>query len=210
MTLSTIRNQIIASIGGRTDVNDLIDDQINFALDELTTMFEFEELEGNATTTTSDGQSEYSLPSDLYVLWSVKEETKRNKPLEYKQIRLGYDNIDETKTGVPTMYSVYAKTLTVYGMVPDDNAGSDYTLRIRYWKIQARLSNDADNHVLPQHWERGVRLKATAFVMDELDMIEKAAAKHAEFDRWLGRIKLPKGAEKEKAKNSRMNFGVNR
>lgn len=208
MTLLQIRDDIITQIGGRTDLNDFIDDRINYALDELTTMYEFQELEGNATTTTSDAQSAYLLPTDLYVLWSVKEETKRNRPLERKDIRLGFDSVDETKTGVPTAYTTYNRSLILFNMVPDDNAGSDYSIRIRYWKKQARLSNDSDAHVLPNHWERGVRLKAAAFVFGGLDMEEKQAAKQAEFDRWLQRQKLPQSVEDEKSKMARLNFGI--
>lgn len=208
MTLLTIRDETITSIGGRADVDAMIDDQINFAVAELASMFEFEELEASPTTTTTDKQSAYLLPSDLYVLWSVKEETRRNKPLELKDIRLGFDNVDETKTGVPHFYAQYARRLILFGMVPDDNAGSNYSIRLRYWKKHAKLVNDNDDLLLPAEWERGVRLKSQAFVFGILDMEEKQAAKQREFDRWLSRIKLPKGAAKEKAKASRMNFGV--
>ena len=207
MTLLTIRNEIITSIGGRTDIDGLIDDQVNYALGELSTMYEFEELETTSTMTTTAAQSEYLLPNDLYVLWAVKEETLRNKPLELKDIRLGYDNVDETKTGVPHLYSQFNKTLILYGMVPDDNDGSNYSIRIRYWKKHALLVNDTDAIVLPNEWVRGVRLKATAFVFGILDMEEKQAAKQAEFDRWLTRIKLPRGSQKERAKAMGMNFG---
>ena len=207
MTLLTIRTEIITAIGGRVDVNDLIDDQINFAVEELATMYEFEELETTSTTTTTSGQFEYNLPSDLYVLWNVKEETRRNKPLERKDIRLGFDNVDETKLGVPHFYTTFGKSLILFGMVPDDNDSSNYLIRIRYWKKHARLSADADALVLPNEWERGVRLKAGAFVFGMLDMDDKQAKKQQEFDRWLGRIKLPRGANAEKSKGSRMNFG---
>ena len=210
MTLLTIRTEIITAIGGRTDVSGLIDDQINFAVQELSSMFEFEELEANATTTTADAQSSYLLPSDLYVLWSVKEETKRNKPLLRKDVRLGFDNVDETKTGVPHLYSQYNRALLIFGQVPDTNAGSNYLLRIRYWQKPAVMANDSDNLILPQEWERGVRLKSAAFVFGLLDMNEKEGAKQQEFDRWLSRIKLPKGAAKEKAKAAGANFGVGR
>ena len=206
MTLLTIRTEIITSVGGRTDIDDLIDDQINYAVQELASMFEFEELEANATTTTVNAQSSYVLPTDLYVLWSDKEETRRNKPLERKDIRLGFDNVDETKTGTPHFYSQYNRALILFGMVPDDNDSSNYLIRIRYWQKPSVMSNDGDELILPQEWERGVRLKAASFTFGLLDMEEKQQMKQAEFDRWLGRIKLPKSAAKEKSKAARMNF----
>lgn len=208
MTLLTIRTDIITAIGGRSDISSLIDDQINYAVQELATMYEFIELEATATTTTTASQSAYLLPANLYVLWSVKEETRRNKPLELKDIRLGFDNVDETKTGVPSFYAQYNKSLILFGMVPDNNAGSNYSIRIRYWKKHATMVNDSDALTLPLEWERGVRLKAQAFVFGMLDMEEKQKMKQDEFDRWLSRIKLPAGASKEKAKASRMNFGA--
>jgi len=207
MTLATIRTETITAIGGRTDVNSLINDQINFAVSELATMYAFEELEGNVTTTTTAAQSAYVLPADLYVLWSVKEETRSNRSLDRKDIQLGFDSIDETKTGAPNFYSIYNKQLILYGQVPDNNSGSNYLIRLRYWKRHATLASDNDALVLPVEWERGVRLKAQAFVFGLLDMEEKQAAKQAEFDRWVTRIKLPKGAGKEKAKRAGMNFG---
>jgi len=209
MTLLSIRNEIITAIGGRTDITDLIDDQINYAVSELASMFAFDELHATKTMTTTASQFEYLLPSDLYILWGVKEETRRNKPLEYKDIR-NFDNMDETQTGTPYFFSQFNKSLILFGMVPDNNDGSNYLIRIRYWQKHAILVNDNDSLVTPKEWDRGIRLKAQAFVFGLLDMEEKQDRKQKEFDRWLGRIKLPGGARKEKAKAARMNFGVGR
>ena len=207
MSLKAIRDQIIVEIGGRTDFNSVIDDQINFALQELATMYDFQELEASATTPTASGQSAYLLPSDLYVLWSVKEETALNKPLERKDIQLGFDNVDETKTGTPHFYGVYNRQLIIFNMVPDDNGGSNYSIRIRYWKRHPKLLVDADEMLLPFEWERGLRLKATAMVFGILDQEEKQAAKQAEFDRWVQRISLPRVESGKKNKLMRANFG---
>jgi hypothetical protein len=62
MSLQTIRNQVITEIGGRADVDNLIDDQINYAVQEIGTMYPFLELYQTATTTTASGQYEYLLP----------------------------------------------------------------------------------------------------------------------------------------------------
>ncbi len=207
MALLQIRNEIIASIGGRSDVSSQIDDHINYAVSELATMYDFEELAITSTMTTIDTVAEYLLPSELYVLWNVKEETRRNKALIKKDIRLGYDSIDETKTGVPHNYAQFNKTLVLFGMVPNNNNGSNYSIRIRYWKRHSPLVDDGDATVFPAEWERGVRLKAQAFVFGFLDMEEKQAIKQKEFDRWVSRIKLPRAAAQEKAKTAGMNFG---
>lgn len=204
MALIDIREQIRLETGGRTDIDAIIDDQVNFALQEFATMFEFDELWGNATTTTTSGVSHYLLPSDLYVLWLVKEETRLNRELEQKDIRL-FDSVDETKTGLPHFFSQYNRQLILFNMVPDDNAGSNYSIRIRYWKRHPQLAQDNDAMVLPYEWERGVRLKATAYTFTILDMDEKAAGKQQELDRWMSRIRLPMGDRQSKNKVARIN-----
>lgn len=204
MALSNIRTQIRTEIGGRTDLNSVIDDQINFAIDEISMLYEFDELWANKTTTTTSGQSAYLLPSDLYVLWSVKEETKLNMELEYKDIRQ-FDRMDESKTGIPHHYTQYNRQLILFNMVPDNNAGSNYSIRIRYWMKHPNLVQDADTMILPSEWERGVRLQASAFMFGILDMDDKAAAKNQELDRWMTRIRPVWGARKERAKFARVN-----
>jgi hypothetical protein len=207
MALSDIRTQVRIEIGGRQDMDSVIDDQINYALQEFCTMYEFEELQGNATTTTTSGQHTYLLPSDLYVLWYVKEETQNNRQLERKDYN-SFHQRDETELGTPSSYAVYAKQLLLFDQVPDDNGGSNYSIRILYWKNHAKLVVDGDAPVTPLEWERGIRMKATAFMFNILDMDEKAAAKQQELDRWLSRIKIPKAAGIEKAKTARLNFGA--
>lgn len=206
MSLGTIRDELRLETGGRLDIDDLIDTKVNEALQEFATMYEFEQLMATATTPTVDGQSHYLLPSDLYVLWLVKEETRLNRELEQKDIRL-FDHIDETKTGVPNFFSQYNNQLILWNQVPDDNDGDNYSIRIRYWRRQAELSDDNDDHLLPAEWERGVKLKAGAYLFNSLDMDEKAAAKQQELDRWMGRIKLPGGARRERNKRARLNLG---
>lgn len=203
MALSDIRTQIRIEIGGRLDLDDVIDDQVNFAVQEICTMYDFEELHGEATATTSNLQAHYRLPSDCYALWSVKEETVLNKELERKDIR-AFHEYDETQTGVPHAFATYAKRLVLFNQVPDTNSGANYTIRIRYWKKHASLVLDADSLVIPFEWERGVRLKATGFMFSILDMDDKATQKQTEFDRWASRFMLPKAAELQKAKYARV------
>ena len=209
MTLLTIRTQIITEIGGRTDLDSVIDDQVNYALQELTTMFEFEQLQGDSTTTTTADQAEYLLPTDLYVLWSVREESVKKGLLELKDWQT-YRNVDTGTSGKPNWYTQYNRKLILFNSVPDDNATDNYTIRILYWQTHAALSADADNVTTPAEWERGLRLKATSFMFTILDMDEKAAAKSAEFDRWVGRITIPRANAEAKQDTTRANFGYRR
>ena len=206
MTLLTIRTQIITEIGGRTDLDSVIDDQINYALQELTTMFEFEQLQGDSTTTTTKDQAEYLLPTDLYVLWSVREETKRKGLLEKKPWKT-YRNVDTSTSGSPNWYTQYNRKLVLFNAVPDDNATDNYKVRILYWQTHPALANDADAVTTPAEWERGLRLKATSFMFTILDMDAKADAKNAEFDRWVQRITIPKANAAANQDTTRANFG---
>lgn len=197
MSLLTIRNQIITEIGGRTDVNTVIDDQINFAAEEIGTMYPFFELNQTATTTTASGQFEYLLPADLFVLWTVRDATKLKRKLVYKDIQ-AFDEIDTTLTGQPYNWTQWNKSLLLFNQVPDTNAGSHYSIRIRYWRYVPDLSADGDTHILPARVERGIRLKATAYTLRILNMEEKAGEREQEFDRWVSRMEMPAaGTEKE-------------
>lgn len=200
-TLLAIRTQIITEIGGRTDVNTVINDQINYAIQELATMYEFPELQTSATCSTQAGQYQYLLPSDYYGLIGVYDETN--------DVELTHDNkwsfemLDESETDTngPRSYATFNKRLYVWNAVPAD---SSITLRIDYWAKHGELSSDTDAVTLPREWYRGIRLKASSFVFQILDMDEKAAARQAEFDRWLSRIKLPRSKENESARASQM------
>jgi hypothetical protein len=205
MSLATIRTQIQTEIGGRTDVDTVIDDQVNFAVEEIAAMYPWLEFNQSATTPTADGQFEYLLPTDLFVLWSVKEETSLNRRLEQKEI-FSFDDFDETKTGTPGNWSQWGNSLIIFNAVPDDNDGSNYSLRIRYWKIPTDLSADGDEHLLASRLERGVRLKATAFTMNILNMEEKAQVREKEFSRWVQSLGLPKQESKKQDKSSHANM----
>lgn len=206
MSLLTIRTQIETELGGRSDQTTMLNAQINFAIEELATMFPFLELAQSATTTTADTQFEYLLPTDLYALWSVKEETLRNGLLEQKDIK-NFDMIDETVTGSPSNWAQWGNSLILFNSVPDTNGGSQYLIRIRYWRMVSDLTAEGDNHLLPDSWERGIRLKATAFAMRILNMEEKADSRQQEFDRWLSRIKIPQSIAKQESKNARADMG---
>lgn len=206
MALSDIIEQIRTEIGGRTDLDSVIADQINFAIQETCTFHEFKELQISATAPTNEGQTEYLLPSDLYILHSVKEETVLNRRLIYKDYH-SYDETDETITGVPRFYTERNNVLFIFGPAPDDNNGSNYLLKISYWKRHPNLVLSSDALLTPVEWERIIRLRATAYMFTVLDQDEKAAAKHAEADRTLGRIRLPIPTQKERAFSAGLNFG---
>jgi hypothetical protein len=209
MSLLSIRNQVKVEIGGREDIDTVIDDQINFAVQEFGTMYPFLELNETATTPSVSGQFEYPLPTDLFSLWTVKEETKLNSRLVHKDIK-SFDDIDETKTGTPHNWSQWKNSLIIFNSVPDDNGGSNYSIRIRYWKLADTMSNNTDALELPARMERGIRLKATAYTMGILNMEEKQQVKEQELQRWLSTMQVPESVTRTEANRAGADFSRRR
>lgn len=206
MALQDMRNQIITEIGSRTDMNTIIDNQINFAVQEIGTNYPFLELNETATTTTVSGQFEYALPTDCFTLWSVKEETKLNRLLTFKDYK-EFDMQDESKTGQPTAWTLWKKSVLVFNQVPDDNDSSNYSIRLRYWRLSSTLSNNTDVIDLPARMERGIRLKATGFVFGILQQPEKQTTAEQAYAAWLQNIALPVAGTKQESKRARANLG---
>ena len=200
MTLATARTQMQIALGNRTDVNDLIDDQYNFAIQEVATMYEFPELKATETIAMADGDFDYSLAADFYAPIGVFDETN-DRELNILN-KWDFEQTDETDTGpIPHNCAFYANVLYIWSKVPD---GTTTSIRVDYWKRISELTQDGDVHGLPYEWERGIRLKQAAFVFDLLGMEEKSGAKTQEFDRWLSRIKSPKSQEQLNSRDARM------
>jgi hypothetical protein len=203
MTVATIRAQIVTEIGERTDFNDEIDDQINYAYDEIATTLEIKELQANTTQTTTDGTAEYALTS-TYAIFSVSNQTNF-KVLEESTMR-DYDARDNTETGAPNKWAREANNLYVFAAVPDDNDGDNYTLLIRYWLRPDELTTDASNHIFPRELERGIRLLAGANTMLLLNDDQRYQVRIMEYQRWLQRYQTPRTAENINAHKARIRF----
>lgn len=204
MSLTTARTQMQIELGNRTDVNDLIDDQYNYAIQEISTMYEFPVLQLSATCPLVDGEYTYLLPSAFYSIIGVYDETS-NIELDH-QNKWDFEQTDETDTGPagPRIYAIYNDLLYLWAKVPDSDAESDVTMRLDYWSKSSEITTDAGTHLLPYEWERGIRLKQASFVFRILDMDAKADSREQEFDRWVSRIKTPKSQERKRARNAQM------
>lgn len=204
MSLSTARTQIQIELGNRTDVNNLIDDQYNYAVQEISTMYEFPVLQMSATCPLREDEYTYLLPGLFYSVIGVYDDTN---DIEVDHLnKWDFEQTDETNTGPagPRNFALYNNLLYLWNKVPDSTAASDVTMRLDYWAKSGEMTTDAGTHLLPYEWERGIRLKATAFVFRILDMDEKASMREQEFDRWVSRIKTPKSQERKRARNAQM------
>lgn len=201
--LSSVRSQLQTELGGRTDINSVLDDQYNFALQELCTMWQLKELEKSATFSTSDGVYQYALPGDFHGIIGVYDET--NDREVHQRPKHQFEMTDETDTdsgsGGPLHYTIYNQTIIVWGPVPGSTA---VTLRIDYWAEHPKLSDDADASLIPFSWERGARLKASAYVHRILKMDEYAVERENAFQTWLAVMEQPKTKEKKSARRSQV------
>jgi len=191
-------------LGNRTDVNDLIDDQYNYAIQEIATMYEFPILQLSATCPLVENEYEYLLPSAFYAVHGVYDETN-NMEINHLN-KWDFEQTDETQTGPdgPRDYAIYNNLLYLWNKVPDSTAVTNVAMRLDYWASQSELTEDAAAHVLPFEWERGIRLKMASFVFRILDMDEKADSREREFDRWVSRIKTPKSQERKRARSAQV------
>jgi len=205
MTLKEGRDQVIIELGNRTDVDDTIDDQYNYAVQEVCSMYEHPEYQNSATTALRLNAYKYLLPADFYAIIGVYEEVK-NYELR-RSHKWTFEQLDETNTGPngPHTFAIFNKALYVFNKIPDADAETaGLTLRIDYWASQSELTDGANSHLLPIWWERGIRLKASAFTHRILDMDDKAQDRQGEFDRWASRITTSKSQEKINARDARM------
>jgi hypothetical protein len=201
-TLLAARTQVKTEIGERSDVDDLIDDQYNYAIQELCTMYEHPVLQKSATMTTTANEYFYLLPSDYHGIKGVYDETNDREIIQAP--KWSFESVNEsTETGEngPRTYAIYNRRLFLWNQIP---SVSTISIRIDYWARHGELSADGDATLLPLLWHRGARLKATAFTMRILNMDDKAAAREQEFDRWLGRIVTSRSKEDTSARDSRI------
>lgn len=202
MALSDIRTQIQKELGDRTDINSVIDDQINYAVYEIADTLKIEELRKEDAITPVDGTYEYTLPTDLYSIEQVYILPDQHV-IEQKDIKRR-DKVAVTTTGkLPRWWSRVNRTISIYNPTPD---GDTPTMTIRYMKLPTALSDDTDSHELSADMERGVRLLATSYVFGILNQEERAAAKMSEYGRWLYRKQTTFARDMDNASDSRLKY----
>lgn len=202
-TLSSVRSQLQVELGGRTDLNSTLDEQYNFALQELCTMWQLKVLEKSATMSTSDTVFQYALPADFHGIIGVFDETNDREIEQRQKYQFERTDPDDTDSGTlgPRFYSIYNQTIFLWHKVPGTTAIS---IRLDYWAEHPKLTLDADASLVPYSWERGARLKASAYVHRILKMDEFANQREQAYQAWLAVMETPKAKEKKSARNSQV------
>ena len=200
-TLASARAHMKIAVGNRTDIDTVLNDHYNDAVQELCTMYSVKELEKSATTPTVADEWVYLLPADYYGVIGVYDETHDREIIQDPKWTFETRSESETGESGPRNYAIYNRRLYLFNPIPSVDT---ITIRIDYSARHAELVLDADAIDLPLDWERGLRLKALAFTFDTLDILDRAAAKHAEFDQWYTRKFTSKAREDQNARDSRI------
>lgn len=142
-TLSQMESLVRKHLGNRTDLDDELDELINFAQDMICRQHPHSDLDELITDTLTADSATYTLSSVSRDIYSVRVlDGTNSRKLDYIEYRLFDDMLpkpDEYTTGRPSHYTFWETKLELW-RVPDDT----YSIRIRRSKWPTALSGSAD------------------------------------------------------------------
>lgn len=194
MTFGQLKEKIRFRVGNRSDIDQLIADNINRAYIDIATrekftaggkIFAFPEhlyfptLIKNAELTLTTNIQKYALASDFAWMITMKNKTQ-DVPVALKTLKQFYLFIDKPDKGIPTMACVVNQDVYFYP-IPNQS----YSMIYWYKKRPALLSSDNDTPELPQEWHEAIFLLASA--MTFYDLLEEVRGdRHmALLENWL-------------------------
>lgn len=198
-TLSQIRTRIALKVGGKGNIDSIINENINEAILQVIQEAKPQEMWSNNSFTTSSGVATYlfsgmSTPV-TDVLWVLfVRDTTDDVPIYGSSIevwnRFQHDT-SSSNLGDPRRWVRRANGLILFSRIPDSTSR---TLYFDYLKRPTRLSADADAFPLNDEWKRPVEELATALTLVDLNS-DKAAAKFETYNNLLQRRMTPEGEE---------------
>ena len=201
MTLLAIRTELQSTVK-RTDMDTILDDQINAAIQHLSTRWKLPPLQMVSTVDTVDTEPSILLPSNCFAIFYIRENTSK-KGLLKDAAWPEYLQSDRTGTGTPGRWTRYNQLLYVFGSVPN----GVYKLEMSWWKRHPLLTADADEHLLMIEWEEAIRLLATEYAFVKLNEHQKAAASRERLTAYLEGRGLGAHTERGHKQNAGFNFG---
>lgn len=162
-----IQTEVIARLGGRTDLAVRSTRWINDAYFELLMhpRFTFNELDKQATTSTINTLKSYDLPSDCWFILDVRDDTNNVK------LRKGHWNQFDARSvtyGEPTKYVRFGDSIEL-DPCPDDA----YTLIIRYRKRPTELASGV-SLATSREWDELITAMAVTKGWEALEQPDKA------------------------------------
>ena len=213
-TLSTIRTRVKFQLGGKANIDTQIDDNINSAIYQLIMEMKPQEkwaeviLETNTTTATAEyafnqstggvwGAAQTATLEDVLAILMVRNDTKdveirRGGNHDYNNSR--NDTTVSGNTGDPHAWTRRGNTFVLYNRLPNTTARS---LTVTYLQRPAELTADTNTFPLNREWERPAELLATAFVWQDLNNPQMAAARMQSYRDLLVNMDKPESLEDE-------------
>lgn len=202
-TLADIVTLTKAHIGGRENIDSLVESRINRAtLDVIGAHMPHESREVG-TITTAEGTAAYDLAADCYAIRAVRnDDTER--VIEPGTLRK-YAESGWTEYGTPRHWIREKNQIILFNPLPNDNDGDNFTIRYWYLERPAYMDDTADTFPLNYEWEDPVSILASAKVLSMINEPERAQAKMQEYDAETAGILLP-GQVEAKIPERRVEF----
>lgn len=213
-TLATIRTRVKFQLGGRSNIDTRIDDNINAAIYQLIMEMKPQEMmtEVILKPNTSTATAEYAFNDSTATVWGNGQDTATEDILAIRMVRDDTDDVeilrgglvaynranqdttDSSNTGKPRKWTRRANTLILYDKLPDT---STRTLTVTYLKRPTELSTDSDTFPLNREWEKPTEYLATAICWQDLNNPGMAGARMQAYRDFLINMDKPESLEDE-------------
>ncbi len=175
LTRAAMESHVTFRLGNRTDIATWVTDAVKFAYDDLVTSIKIPENQETAFLDLDEGQDTFSLPTDLYTIVDVRNNTDGER-LTPKRIR-DYDRLKILTNNKPTNYAWWRNELII---IPANDA-TTRIIRMRYWKRLAALDASTDLSALPREWDEVIIQGAFFRVLGWLGLKQEEQAGKAEY-----------------------------
>jgi hypothetical protein len=168
MTLSDFRSDIQQAMGNRGLGNPFLDRHINYGYQDVCGMVDFEELEEDAASSTTQGQVHVTMPATAWLIKVVRNTTDDTR-LEWVP-KTEFWRLSQAG-GIPTRWTRHKDQILLN---PLPNVSK--SLKIVYKKSPAILAAVTDMSVLPTTWDAAIFLFAAHFSLMALGEEQRAGA----------------------------------
>ena len=192
MTYEEMRNEVSLNLGGDAPAPTRLSTWINWALQDLSSMegLDFEELLGTQELVITEGDYEYSLPTNILGIRTV---SLSSEGFERKLLRMNreFDRLEDA-SGTPTHYMRRGSSLVLWP-TPD----TSYVGVIEGVIAEAKVTDFSQVSPFPPQWDAAIVHLATYHGLMALGQEEKAATRLAMVDRYIRTRQTPKYLEKD-------------
>lgn len=200
-TLVQMRARVKRMAGGKTQIDDLIDDNINEAILQLIQEVRPHEVTEYTSFSAANTQSEYTFSGDISITdcWAIVMVRDETKDWEIKQgserqyNRLRQDTSVSSTLGNPHRWTRIGNSLYLYNKIPDSTTR---TIGLYYVERPVTMTTSQD-FPLNEEWRKPVEKLAAALTWNDLNKPELYTLHYDAYEKMLARRQTPKGVEDE-------------